>query len=147
MVSEFLGFLWWLIFFMHPGMYRNRTLNALCVLTFLIDCGLLLPYIPAAHSRSSVLELFVNLHPWYFRSLCLITSCSLLTVVFFGFILYLCIIPLNTYFQGYIWAGLWGNMSYAICKQQRCRSACASAQSDQRLCCLLPRYFNLIVAL
>ena len=26
-----------------------------------------------------------------------------------------------------------------ICKQQRRRSACASAQSDQRLCCLLPR--------
>ena len=23
----------------------------------------------------------------------------------------------------------------AICKQQRCRSACASAQSDQHLCC------------
>ena len=25
-------------------------------------------------------------------------------------------------------------MSYAICEQQRRRSACASAQSDQRLC-------------
>ena len=30
-------------------------------------------------------------------------------------------------------------MSYAICEQQRRRSACASAQSDQRLCCSLPR--------
>ena len=30
-------------------------------------------------------------------------------------------------------------MSYAICEQQRCRSACASAQSDQRLCCSLLR--------
>ena len=28
---------------------------------------------------------------------------------------------------------------YAICEQQRRRSACASAQSDQRLCCSLPR--------
>ena len=28
---------------------------------------------------------------------------------------------------------------YAICEQQRRRSACASAQSDQHLCCLLPR--------
>ena len=28
---------------------------------------------------------------------------------------------------------------YAICEQQRCRSDCESAQSDQRLCCLLPR--------
>ena len=29
------------------------------------------------------------------------------------------------------------NVSYAICEQQRRRSACASAQSDQRLCCSL----------
>ena len=27
---------------------------------------------------------------------------------------------------------------YAICKQQRCRSACASPQSDQRLYCSIP---------
>ena len=31
---------------------------------------------------------------------------------------------------------------YAIYKQQRCRSACASAQSDQRLCCSLSRQYN-----
>ena len=31
---------------------------------------------------------------------------------------------------------------YAICEQQRRRSTCASAQSDQRLCCSLPRYYN-----
>ena len=30
------------------------------------------------------------------------------------------------------------NPVYAICEQQRCRSACASAQSDQHLCCSLP---------
>ena len=29
--------------------------------------------------------------------------------------------------------------AFSICKQQRRRSACTSAQSDQRLCCLLPR--------
>ena len=34
-------------------------------------------------------------------------------------------------------------MSYAICEQQRCRSACAFAQSDQHLCCLLPRLYNM----
>ena len=28
---------------------------------------------------------------------------------------------------------------FAVCEQQRRRSACASAQSDQRLCCSLPR--------
>ena len=28
---------------------------------------------------------------------------------------------------------------YAICEQQRCRSACASTQSDQHFCCSLPR--------
>ena len=28
---------------------------------------------------------------------------------------------------------------YSICEQQRHRSACTSAQSDQRLCCSLPR--------
>ena len=31
---------------------------------------------------------------------------------------------------------------HAICEQQRRRSACASAQSDQRLCCSLPRQYN-----
>ena len=31
---------------------------------------------------------------------------------------------------------------YAICEQQRHRSAWASAQSDQRLCCSLARYYN-----
>ena len=31
---------------------------------------------------------------------------------------------------------------YAICEQQRRRSACASAQSDQRLCCSLPRQYK-----
>ena len=34
----------------------------------------------------------------------------------------------------YNWAGPWENVSYAICEQQRRRLACASAQSDQRLC-------------
>ena len=32
---------------------------------------------------------------------------------------------------------------YAICKQQRRRSACASAQSDQHLCCSLPRQYDI----
>ena len=30
---------------------------------------------------------------------------------------------------------------YALCKHQSCRSACASEQSDQHLCCLLPRQY------
>ena len=34
--------------------------------------------------------------------------------------------------------GKWENLSYAICEQQRWRSACTSTQSDQRLCCSLP---------
>ena len=37
------------------------------------------------------------------------------------------------------WATPWENVSYAICEQQRHRSACASAQSDLHLCCSLPR--------
>ena len=32
---------------------------------------------------------------------------------------------------------------YAICEQQRHRSACASGQSDQRLSCSLPRQYNI----
>ena len=32
-----------------------------------------------------------------------------------------------------------GHVSYVICEQQRRRSACASAQSDQHLCCSLLR--------
>ena len=39
----------------------------------------------------------------------------------------------------YIWAWLWENVSYVICEQQRRRWACASTQSDQRLCCFLLR--------
>ena len=41
------------------------------------------------------------------------------------------------------WALSWENLSYAICEQRRCRSACASAQSDQCLCCSLPRQYNI----
>ena len=44
---------------------------------------------------------------------------------------------------------LWHHLShimrkpvYATCLQQRCISACAFAHSDQRLCYLLPRYYN-----
>ena len=35
-----------------------------------------------------------------------------------------------------------GKPVYTICKQQRRRSACASVQSDQRLCFSLPGYYN-----
>ena len=41
------------------------------------------------------------------------------------------------------WAGPWENVSYVICEQQRRRSACASAQSDHRLCFSLLRYDNI----
>ena len=41
-----------------------------------------------------------------------------------------------------LWATSWENLFYAICEQQRRRSACASAQSDQRICCSLPGYCN-----
>ena len=40
------------------------------------------------------------------------------------------------------WATPWENLPNGICEQQRRRSACASVQSDQRLCCSLPRYYN-----
>ena len=39
-----------------------------------------------------------------------------------------------------IWARSCENVSYVICEQQRCRSACADAQSDQHLCCSLLEY-------
>ena len=39
------------------------------------------------------------------------------------------------------WAGPWENVSYVICEQQMRRSACASAQSGQRLCCSLLREY------
>ena len=37
------------------------------------------------------------------------------------------------------WTRSCEDVSYALCEQQRCRSACTSTQSDQHLCCLLPR--------
>ena len=36
--------------------------------------------------------------------------------------------------DSYIWASMRENLSSVVCKQQRGRPACASAQSDQRLC-------------
>ena len=32
---------------------------------------------------------------------------------------------------------------FAICEQKMCRSGCASAQSDQNLCCSLPRQYTI----
>ena len=40
-------------------------------------------------------------------------------------------------FQVNIWASTRENHSSEVCKQQRCRPACASAQSDQRFCSAL----------
>ena len=40
---------------------------------------------------------------------------------------------------GYYWSHVMRKPVFALCEQQRRRSACASAQSDQRLCCSLPR--------
>ena len=40
------------------------------------------------------------------------------------------------------WARSCENVSYAIWEQQRCRSACASAQSDQHLCFSLLRQYD-----
>ena len=42
-----------------------------------------------------------------------------------------------------IWAAPWENVSYVICEPQRRRSACAFAQSDQRLCFSLLRQYNI----
>ena len=42
-----------------------------------------------------------------------------------------------------IWARSCENVFYAICDQQRCRSACASAQSDQHLYCSLLRQYDM----
>ena len=42
-----------------------------------------------------------------------------------------------------VWARSCENVSYAICKQQRRRSACASVQSDQHLCCLLLKQYDM----
>ena len=35
---------------------------------------------------------------------------------------------------GLKWVSTRENLSRGVCEQQRCRPACASAQSDQRLC-------------
>ena len=54
-------------------------------------------------------------------------------------ILQLNLVILATLMEYSNWAGPCENVSYVICEQQRRRSACASAQSDQRLCCSLLR--------
>ena len=42
-----------------------------------------------------------------------------------------------------IWARTCENTSYTIWKQQSCRSACATTQYDQHLCCLLLRWYDM----
>ena len=51
----------------------------------------------------------------------------------------------NTTFNLCNWAMSWKNLSYGIFEQQSHRSTCASAQSDQCLCCSLPREYNPIL--
>ena len=46
------------------------------------------------------------------------------------------------FIYSFIWTRSWENVSYAICEQQMHRSVCASGPSDQRLCCLLLRWYN-----
>ena len=43
----------------------------------------------------------------------------------------------------YKWAWSYENVPYTICEQQRRRSACASAQFDQHLCCSLLRQYDM----
>ena len=49
------------------------------------------------------------------------------------------VLSTSPFYKWYKWARPWENVSYAICEQKKRRSDCASAQSDQRLCCSLPR--------
>ena len=44
--------------------------------------------------------------------------------------------------KSFKWASSWENLSYAIHEQHRCRSACVSAQSEQRLYYLLSRQYD-----
>ena len=48
-------------------------------------------------------------------------------------------LSIQVYFSQIMWVRSCENVSYAICEQQRHRSACASAQSDQHLYCSLLR--------
>ena len=72
---------------------------------------------------------FLTHKPVFMRE---ISSCSWISKIFWMLVLYsfaLC------------WMGHFMRKPVlAICEQQRCRSARASAQSDQHICCSLPRY-------
>ena len=46
-------------------------------------------------------------------------------------------------FVSYIWASTGENLSSGVYKQQRCRPACSSAQSDQPLCYSLIRKYHI----
>ena len=61
------------------------------------------------------------------------SSLDLTVATSYGLILQICLImalPLRCI----IWAATWENLSSGVCEQHRRRPACASAQSDQRLC-------------
>ena len=56
-----------------------------------------------------------------------------------------CLDLLETVTSSYQWSWVMTKPVYSIRKQQRCRSACASVQSGQHLCCLLHRSMILTV--
>ena len=121
-----------------PGNMWNDILH---VKGQIICCFAYLPHLikrPCSNSKNAEKEHWIPIGFYSFHS-----CCSLIWRVP---VIYFPAKPKDLY-GGYVW--LFGcnikwatsceNVSYAICEQQRCRSACASAQSDQHLCCSLPR--------
>ena len=70
---------------------------------------------------------------------------ALLFRYFVTFVMYVvvCFLSLLVPLKGYDLSHIMRKPIYAICEQQRRRSACASVQSDQHHCCSLPRQYSI----
>ena len=90
------------------------------------------------------IQIFGRFIPSHVQSFSLFSSIEIFVyMVYLQFIIKLKNEVLFVLFSDTIWARLCENLSYAICEQQRWRSACTSAQSDQHLCCSLLREYDM----
>ena len=98
------------------------------------------------NSEFSTLHYIVIYYEW--SSLCIFVNVFeiFMFISMFGAIKHCCVFRMNVSMYAAInvycmWAKLSENM-FVICEQQRGRSTCASAQSDQCLCSSLPWLYN-----
>ena len=112
-----------------PG-WSESSLGAQVILLVLSCCG---SYYETQRNRSNVI---------LFQYSMIRTRLAPVVFFFFFFLLLLLLLLFSVYIIIYKMSHAMRTPVFAICEQQKRRSACASAQSDQRLCCSLSGWYN-----